>query len=77
MRATLRLNSSLLSRHILAASMLAGDSSLGEESMEMMLIMMDSTWEGKCRWWVVVLCAGMCSNRRTVCTGLQRSAADS
>lgn len=43
MRATLRLNSSLLSRHILAASMLAGDSSLGEESMEMMLIMIDST----------------------------------
>lgn len=44
MRATLRLNSSRLSRHILAASILAGDSSFGDDSMEMMLIMIDSTW---------------------------------
>ena len=41
--ATFFLKPSLSSRHCLAASMLAGDSSLGEDSMEMMEIIMLST----------------------------------
>jgi hypothetical protein len=43
MRATFFLNPSLSSRHCFAASMFAGDSSFGEDSIEMMEIMMDST----------------------------------
>ena len=43
MRATRLRNPSLSSRHSFAASMLAGDSSLGEESIEMMDIMIVST----------------------------------
>ncbi len=42
-RATLFLNASGFSLHSLAASMFAGDSSLGDESIEMMEIMMVST----------------------------------
>ena len=42
-RATFRLKPSRSSRHCLAASMLAGDSSLGDDSMDMMEIMMVST----------------------------------
>jgi hypothetical protein len=43
--ATVRLKPSRSSRHSFAASMLAGDSSFGEESIEMMEIIMVSTYD--------------------------------
>lgn len=46
MRATFFLKLSRSSRHSLAASMLAGDSSFGEDSIEIMEIMMVSTCDG-------------------------------
>lgn len=49
-RATFFLNPSRSSRHILAASMFAGDSSFGEDSMEMIEIMILSTCAGSIIW---------------------------
>lgn len=52
MRATFFLKPSRSSLHCLAASMFAGDSSFGEDSMEMIEIMILSTWTHKHSIWL-------------------------